>query len=169
MWFDPFIGYQAFDGTEPLSHLDIYQRFMDGLPVQFLLIESAWPGAILTKANYQGYRSASCQATFYTPLDSLCRSANFGDRLSRLPLPKAIRKLVLYFTVKLPLLAAAKGFNYFLLVMARLAALACCRAHSCCLHGALLGGIFPFLQGRNCLQRWMMTTLIMYRNLQLPF
>jgi hypothetical protein len=124
IWIDPFIGYQAFGNDRPLSHLDIYQRFTEGSSVQFSLIQSRLPGAIPPTSNYPGYRPTAFQAIFYTSASSLERSAAFGDWLADTPLPKPVRELLLYLTVKPPLLATASGFNLFLLLMARSAALA---------------------------------------------
>lgn len=124
IWIDPFIGYQAFSNDRSLSHLDIYQRFAEGSTVQFSLIQSRLSGAIPPTPNYAGYRPNAYQALFYTPVESLERSAAFGDWLAGTPLPKPARELLLYLTVKPPLAASASGFNLFLLLMARSAALA---------------------------------------------
>ena len=124
IWIDPFIGYQAFGNDRPLSHLDVYQRFAEGKSVQFSLIQSTLSSAIRPTHNYPGYRPAAYQAIFYTPAGSLERSTAFGDLLAGTPLTKPIRELLLYLMVKPPLLASASGFNLFLLLMARAAALA---------------------------------------------
>jgi hypothetical protein len=124
IWIDPFMGYQAFAGDRALSHMEIYQRFSSGLPVQFVPIQSAWPLPILSAPNYQGHRPASYGFLFYTPADSLDRSARLSDWLGGTPLPRPLRESLLYLTVKPPLLATAAGFNFFLLVMARYALLA---------------------------------------------
>lgn len=124
IWIDPFIGYQAFANDQLLSHIDIYNRFSEGRPVQFSLIQSKLSGAIPSSSNYAGYRPAAYQAVFYTPTNSLKQSAALSDWLGGTPLPKPVRELVLYLTVKPPLLATASGFNFFLLSMARSSALA---------------------------------------------
>jgi hypothetical protein len=124
IWIDPFIGYQAFAAGQPLSHLKIYQHFLAGRSLQFSLIESPWPMPIPPSPNYAGYRPALYQAIFYTPQGSLERSARLGDWLGGTAVPKPVREAILYLTVKPPLLATATGFNYFLLVMARAAAMA---------------------------------------------
>lgn len=124
IWIDPFIGYQAFAAGQPISHLEVYQHFTAGRSVQFSLIESAWSMPIPPYPNYPGYRPVLYQAIFFTPQDSLQRSRRLGDWLGGTPVPKAAREAILYLTVKPPLLASATGFNYFLLVMARAAAMA---------------------------------------------
>lgn len=123
-WIDPFIGYQAFAAGQPLSHLEVYQHFNEGRAVQFSPIESLWSMSIIPSTNYVGYRPALYQAIFYTPQGSLERSGRFGDFLGSIAVPKTLREAILYLTVKPPLLASATGFNYFLLVMVRAAAMA---------------------------------------------
>jgi hypothetical protein len=124
IWIDPYIGYQAFGNEQPLSHIDIYKRFAKGEPVQFTLIESSLSDDIRPVPDYDVYLPTAYNAIFYTPVGSLEQSAAFGDLLRGAALPKPVRELLLYVTVKPPLLASASGFSLFLLLIARYALLA---------------------------------------------
>ncbi len=125
IWIDPFIGYQAFSELEDgssLSHLDVYQHFLNGNSVSFRLIESPWPMPIEPTPGYQGHLPSQYQFIFYTPEDSWRRSAPLSDWLGQLGIPKPIKELALYLTVKPRLLVTGVEQNFFLLQTWRLLA-----------------------------------------------
>lgn len=122
IWIDPFIGYQALAPDRSgalLSHLDVYQRFLSGEPVDFKLIRSPWPGTIQPTRAYQGHLPSSYQFIFYTPEGSLASSRWLSDQLGRIGVPKAIKELALYLTVKPPLYVSGVEQNFFLLRASR--------------------------------------------------
>ena len=119
VWIDPFIGYQAISESQFLSHLDVYKRFLSGLPVQFRLIDSPLNRQIRPVSSYPGYRRVAYQAVFYTQAESFGYVAIFSDFLAGARLPKALHELVLYLTIKPSLLMTSSGFNFFIIMMAR--------------------------------------------------
>lgn len=119
VWIDPFIGYQAFQSENPLSHMDIYVSFQQGKNLEFRTIKSEWPNPITPTPNYEGHRPSYYQFLFYTPANSLNHSSPLSDTLGSLGLNHIIREIILYLSVKPPLTATASGFNLFLLISLR--------------------------------------------------